>query len=92
MNSEPHPQPCRPITDEEIQTYAIDGVVCLRQVFDKNWIDELLPVAKRITADKEDFGLLPTYPASCRSSGESDAVETGTILFRRVFCEGAEIG
>lgn len=62
MNSEPHPQPCRPITDEEIQTYAIDGVVCLRQVFDKNWIDELLPVAKRITADKEDFGLLPTYP------------------------------
>ena len=62
MNSEPHPQPCRPITEEEIQTYASDGVVCLRNIFDRSWIDELLPVAKRITAGKEDFGLLPTYP------------------------------
>ncbi|MEO0574825.1 MAG: phytanoyl-CoA dioxygenase family protein [Pseudomonadota bacterium] len=56
------PQACRPITDEEIQTYANDGVVCLRNVFDQSWIDELLPVARRITEKKEDFGLLPTYP------------------------------
>lgn len=62
MNSGPQSQPCRPITEDEIQTYATDGVVCLRQVFDQKWVDELLPVAKRITADKEDFGLLPTYP------------------------------
>ena len=62
MNSGPHSQPCRPITDEEIQAYSTDGVVCLRQVLDRNWVDELLPVAKRITEGKEEFGLLPTYP------------------------------
>lgn len=56
------PQPCRPITDDEIATYERDGVVCLRNIFDRSWVDELLPVAKRITVDKEDFGLLPSYP------------------------------
>lgn len=56
------PQPCRPITDEEIATYANDGVVCLRNIFDEAWVRELLPVAERITVGKEDFGLLPTYP------------------------------
>ncbi len=56
------PQPCRPITEDEINTYARDGVVCLRQVFDRQWIDSLLPAAKRITIDKEDVGLLPSYP------------------------------
>jgi ectoine hydroxylase-related dioxygenase (phytanoyl-CoA dioxygenase family) len=62
LNSGTLPEACRPISEEEIQTYARDGVVCLRQVFDPDWTSVLLPVAKRITEDKEDFGLLPTYP------------------------------
>jgi hypothetical protein len=54
--------PLRPITDEERATYARDGVVCLRQVLNADWIDLLLPVARRLVVDKEDFGLLPTIP------------------------------
>lgn len=56
------PQPCRPISAEEIETYERDGVVCLRGILDSHWIDSLLPVSRRIAVDKEDFGLLPTYP------------------------------
>lgn len=55
-------QPCREITAEEIAAYENDGVVCLKNIIDPEWIEELLPVAKRITVGKEDFGLLPTYP------------------------------
>jgi ectoine hydroxylase-related dioxygenase (phytanoyl-CoA dioxygenase family) len=52
----------RPITDEEIQTYARDGVVCLRGVLQPEWIDLLRPAAERISIKGEDVGLLPTYP------------------------------
>lgn len=52
-------RPLRPISADDIETYKRDGAVCLRQVFDRDWIDALLPVAKRIVIDKEDFGLLP---------------------------------
>jgi len=54
--------PLRPISQEDVDTYARDGVVCLRNVFDPAWIESLLPVAMRLLVDKEDFGLLPTYP------------------------------
>ena len=30
--------PVRPVTDAEIETYARDGIVCLRQVFDPEWV------------------------------------------------------
>lgn len=52
----------RAITEEEIATYARDGVVCLRQVLQPEWIELLRPAAERITVDGEDMGLLPTYP------------------------------
>jgi ectoine hydroxylase-related dioxygenase (phytanoyl-CoA dioxygenase family) len=55
-------RPLRPISEEDIATYARDGVVCLRQVFDPDWIRLIEPVARRITVDKEDVGLLPTAP------------------------------
>jgi len=55
-------RPLRPITDAERATYAKDGVVCLRQVLSADWIDLLLPPARRLVVDKEDFGLLPTIP------------------------------
>jgi hypothetical protein len=54
--------PLRPVTDEDAETYARDGVVCLRRVLDRDWIDSLLPTARRLLIDKVDFGLLPTYP------------------------------
>lgn len=31
-------QPLRPITEEEIQAYEHDGVVCLRGLFDQDWV------------------------------------------------------
>lgn len=52
----------RPVSQEDIDTYARDGVVCLRQVFSPDWADLLRPAAERITIHKEDVGLLPTYP------------------------------
>ncbi|MEM1261399.1 MAG: phytanoyl-CoA dioxygenase family protein [Pseudomonadota bacterium] len=55
-------QPLQPITSEQSVTYARDGVVCLRNVFDPDWIDSLLQPARRIVIDKEDVGLLPTLP------------------------------
>ncbi len=51
--------PLRAITDEDRETYARDGAVCLRNVFDRDWIDSLLPIAKRLMIGKEDFGLPP---------------------------------
>jgi ectoine hydroxylase-related dioxygenase (phytanoyl-CoA dioxygenase family) len=54
--------PLRPITEAEQAIYARDGVVCLRQVLNPDWIELLLPVAKRLVVDKQDFGLLPTIP------------------------------
>ncbi len=54
--------PLRPVTAEDAETYARDGVVCLRRVLDPAWIDSLLPISRRLLIDKEDFGLLPTYP------------------------------
>jgi hypothetical protein len=54
--------PLRPISQDDVDTYARDGVVCLRRVFDPDWLLSLLPVTMRLLVDKEDFGLLPTYP------------------------------
>ena len=51
--------PLRAITDEDRATYARDGAVCLRNVFDRDWIDSLLPIAKRLLIKNEDFGLMP---------------------------------
>ncbi|MFZ9904000.1 MAG: phytanoyl-CoA dioxygenase family protein [Steroidobacteraceae bacterium] len=54
--------PQNPITAEDIATYERDGCVVLRGVCNSDWINRLLPVAMRLAADKEDFGLLPSYP------------------------------
>ncbi len=52
-------RPLRPISSEDVEAYKRDGVVCLRRVFDQEWIDKLRPIAERIVIDKEDLGLLP---------------------------------
>lgn len=55
-------KPIRPITDEDRENYARDGAVCLRQVFDPEWIESMKPAARRISIDEEDVGLLPSAP------------------------------
>jgi len=55
-------EPIRPISANDRETYARDGVVCLREVFNSEWIESLLPTARRISIDKEDVGLLPSCP------------------------------
>ncbi|MFK7830441.1 MAG: phytanoyl-CoA dioxygenase family protein [Congregibacter sp.] len=55
-------EPLRAVTQEDIDTYNRDGVVCLRQVFDPEWCEMLDPIARRVIVDKEDVGLLPTIP------------------------------
>jgi hypothetical protein len=54
--------PLRPISDEDRATYERDGVVLLRRVLSPEWIALLRSPAERLCRDKEDFGLLPTYP------------------------------
>lgn len=55
-------EPLRAITDEDRETYARDGAVCLRKVFDPEWIESMQPAARRISVDEEDVGLLPSAP------------------------------
>ena len=52
--------PLNPVTPEDVDTYRRDGVVCLRGVFDRDWIDMLLPVARAAKEDRSQFGLLPS--------------------------------
>lgn len=55
-------RPLKAVSQEDIDTYQRDGVVCLRQVFDPEWCEILDPIARRVIIDKEDVGLLPTIP------------------------------
>lgn len=43
--------PLRPIGQADIDAYARDGVACLRQVFDQDWVNLLLEAWHRIRAD-----------------------------------------
>lgn len=54
--------PLRPISAEDADTYAREGVVCLRQVFDPEWLALLDGPARRLLIDKQDYGLLPNNP------------------------------
>ena len=54
--------PLRPISADDTATYARDGVVCLRNVFDPEWLSAMAGPARRLLIDKADFGLLPNNP------------------------------
>ncbi len=54
--------PLREITQQDIDDYARDGVVCLRRVLDPAWIELLEPIAREVIIDHKDVGLLPTIP------------------------------
>ena len=55
-------KPLREISKEDKENYKNNGVVCLRKVFDPEWINSLIPMARKITVDQEDIGLLPSAP------------------------------
>ena len=55
-------KPLREISHEDKENYKKNGVVCLRNVFDPDWINSLIPMAKKITVEEEDVGLLPSAP------------------------------
>ena len=55
-------RPLRPVGEEDSAAYARDGVVCLRNVFDPEWLQSMERPARRLLIGKEDFGLLPNNP------------------------------
>lgn len=55
-------RPLRDISQADIEDYARDGAVCLRNVLDHDWIDSLEPIARKVIIDRQDVGLLPTIP------------------------------
>mgnify|MGYP003626231048 CR=1 FL=1 len=52
-------KPLRPITQQEIDQYAEDGVVCVRGLFDPEWPQYLLEAFERLEKDPQAEGLLP---------------------------------
>jgi ectoine hydroxylase-related dioxygenase (phytanoyl-CoA dioxygenase family) len=53
--------PLNPVTEQDIKNYQEDGVACIRNVFDQEWVDLLLqPVNRYLEGDT--LGLLPTAP------------------------------
>lgn len=84
-------EPLLPITEEDAQTYERDGVVCLRKVFDRDWIDLLLPEAERVLEDRVACGLIPNagiknmsrvMPGFRRAVFESPAAEAAGRVMR----------
>ncbi len=49
-------QPLNPITEQHIADYRRDGVVCLRQMFDTEWIASLQAGARDVIADPTAYG------------------------------------
>ncbi len=86
--------PLREITQQDIDDYNRDGVVCLRKVLDPDWIKLLEPIAREVIIDKKDVGLLPTIPGrymarciylripNCRGCRKGHAVEGNSFLLR----------
>lgn len=55
-------RPLRPVTDAKADLYAREGVVCLRRVFDPEWLESLAGPARELLIARRDFGLLPNNP------------------------------
>ena len=49
-------EPLRPITDEETRTFAEDGIVCLRGLFDQDWVEHLRAAAEAGLEAPTHFG------------------------------------
>ncbi|MCB2107608.1 MAG: phytanoyl-CoA dioxygenase family protein [Rhodobacteraceae bacterium] len=60
--------PLHPITAENRAAYERDGVVCLRGMFDTEWIERMRAAAERVIADPGRYGLLgPSQDATMTS-------------------------
>ena len=46
----------RTVTQDEIDTYAADGVVCIRNAFDPDWIARLRTATEEVIAQPGPFG------------------------------------
>jgi len=63
-----------PVTDAEIETFSVDGVVCLRSAFGAKWIESLSrgmdramggPSERRRIWDADEHGGTTTYDSQC---------------------------
>lgn len=54
--------PLNTIDDADRAAWENDGVVCLRKVFDKDWLESMRSACLAIAEGTDDFGLLPTIP------------------------------
>jgi ectoine hydroxylase-related dioxygenase (phytanoyl-CoA dioxygenase family) len=43
--------PLRPVTQQEIARFKEDGAICVRQVFDRDWIERMAPAVDRLLAN-----------------------------------------
>lgn len=63
--------PLQPITSEHIQRYKEDGVVCLRGMFDDEWVDRMRGAADAVIAD----------PSSYEITGPSMAEDFTSVIY-----------
>lgn len=54
--------PANPVTQADIDEYQKKGLVCLRGVFDEDWVDSILPAVHSIVVEDKVEGMLPTAP------------------------------
>lgn len=56
-------EPLRPLADEEIESFRRDSVVCLRRLFDPQWVDYLREQGEEDML--RDSGIPPGAPLDC---------------------------
>lgn len=77
----------REITEDEIATYEKDGVVCLRGMFDADWIDWLRAAADILPgAYGNQTFLWPTYAAFRELAFDSPVGEIAAEMMRSATC------
>ncbi len=61
---EPGPEaPIRQLTDEEVRAFEKDGVVCVRQIIPKHWIDLIAAAIERTKRRPSEAGRMLSKPA-----------------------------
>jgi len=83
MPTPPRAEPLRPIREEEVRAYEVDGVVCLRQVFPEEWIRFMSEAVEMAMADPgphaEEYG---ANDGSGRFFGDLDINRRHQVLHR----------
>ena len=77
----------RPITQEEISTYRRDGVVCLREMFDREWVEWLRDTADTIPGEYGNRAFLwPFYDAYRELAFDSPVGEIAAAMMGSRTC------